>query len=98
MIAKGNTHNSGARLAGYMAKTKDGERVEMGPVRGFASDDIREAFRSVDAMAVGTRCEKPLFHTQVRLPDGERLTPEQWERVADRIESKLGFSGQARAI
>jgi MobA/VirD2-like, nuclease domain len=98
MIAKGNTHNSGARLAAYVLKTKPGERVEMGEVRGFASNDIREAFRSVDAMAVGTQCEKPLFHAQVRCPDGEHLSREQWQHVANRIESKLGLAGQARAI
>jgi hypothetical protein len=98
MIAKGNTHNSGARLAAYVLKTKPGERVEMGEVRGFAPNDIREAFRSVDAMAVGTQCEKPLFHAQVRCPDGEHLSREQWQHVANRIESKLGLAGQARAI
>ena len=97
MIAKGNKHHSGARLASYMVKAKPGERVEMGEVRGFASDDIHEAFRAVDAMAVGTQCEKPLFHTYVRLADGERLTREQWQHVADRIETKLGLAGQPRA-
>jgi Ti-type conjugative transfer relaxase TraA len=98
MIAKGNTHHSGARLASYMLNAKPGERVEMGEVRGFASDNINEAFRAVDAMALGTQCEKPLFHTYVRLVDGERLTSEQWHHVADRIERKLGLSGQPRAI
>src|ERR1700733_14182086 len=76
MIAKGNTHSSGLRLARYMIRAKDGERVERGEVRGFASDEIVDAFRSVDAMAEGTRGEKPLFHVQVRNRDGEHLTPE----------------------
>ncbi len=98
MIAKGNTHHSGTRLAAYMLRAKDGEKVQVAELRGFASDDIREAFRAVDVMAIGTQCEKPMFHAQVRLRDGERLTPDQWRLVADRIESKLGLSGQARAI
>lgn len=98
MIAKGNTHSSGLRLARYMIRAKDGERVERGEVRGFASDEIVDAFRSVDAMAEGTRGEKPLFHVQVRNRDGEHLTPEQWEQAADRIEAKLGLAGQPRAI
>jgi Relaxase/Mobilisation nuclease domain len=34
----------------------------------------------------------------VRNPDGETLTRKQWERVADRIESKLGYGNQPRAI
>lgn len=98
MIAKGTTHNSGARLATYLVTGKENERAELGQLRGFASDDIKEAFRSVHVMADATRCEQPFFHVQVRNPEGEKLTREQWERVADRIESKLGMSGQARAI
>jgi Relaxase/Mobilisation nuclease domain len=98
MIAKGNTHNSGARLASYMMTEKDGERVELVELRGFASEDVREAFRSVDAMALGTRSRKPMFHVAVRNPAGEHLTRQQWLQVADHIESKLGFDGQPRAI
>jgi Ti-type conjugative transfer relaxase TraA len=98
MIAKGTTHNNGAKLAAYMTTGKEKERATLWQLRGFASDDIREAFRSVHVMAEATRAEQPFFHVQVRTPDGENLTREQWERVADRIESKLGLSGQARAI
>jgi len=98
MIAKGTTHNNGAKLADYMTTAKPGERAELWQLRGFASDDIKEAFRSVHVIAAATQCEKPLFHVQVRNPEGEALTREQWERVADRIESKLGYSDQPRAI
>jgi hypothetical protein len=98
MIAKGTTHNNGAKLADYMTTGKPGERAELWQLRGFASDDIKDAFRSVHVMAAATQCEKPLFHVQVRNPEGETLTREQWERVADRIESKLGYSDQPRAI
>ena len=98
MICKGKLYKSGASTADYMTREKDGERVEIGQVRGFASEDIFEALSSVDLMAKATRGEKPVFHTSVRLPEGEQLTPEQWEQVADRVEAKLGLSGQPRAI
>jgi Ti-type conjugative transfer relaxase TraA len=98
MICKGKLYKSGASTAAYMIREKDGERVEVGQVRGFASEDISEALSSVDVMAKATRGEKPVFHTSVRLPGGEQLTPEQWEYVADRIEAKLGLSVQPRAI
>jgi AAA domain/Relaxase/Mobilisation nuclease domain len=98
MICKGKLYKSGASTAAYMTREKDGERVEVGQVRGFASEDIFEALSSVDVMAKATRGEKPVFHTSVRLPDGEQLTPEQWEYAADRVETKLGLSGQPRAI
>ncbi len=100
MIAKGNKHHSGSRLADYLLKAKPGERVEVGEIRGFAHDDIGEAFRAVDAMAIGTNCEKPMFHAQVRLPDGEGLTHEQWQFAAESNRSKARASphGQPRAI
>ncbi|MBS0402729.1 MAG: relaxase/mobilization nuclease domain-containing protein [Proteobacteria bacterium] len=98
MIAKGTLHNSGARLAAYMVTGKEGERAELHELRGFAAADIRQAFRSIDAMKDGTRVEKPFFHAQVRNPEGEELTRAQWLKVADRIEAKLGYSGQPRAV
>lgn len=98
MIAKGTQHNNGAKLADYLTKGKDNERATLWQLRGFASDDIREAFRSVHVMAEATRAEQPFFHVQVRTPDGESLTREQWELVADRIESKVGLTNQPRAI
>lgn len=98
MIGKGTQHNNGAKLAAYLITGKENERATLWQLRGFASDDIREAFRSVHVMADATRCEQPFFHVQVRTPNGEALTRKQWEHVADRIESKLGLSDQPRAI
>lgn len=98
MIAKGTLHDNGAKLAAYMATGKDGEVARVHEVIGFASDDIRDAFRSIDAMAKGSRVAKPLFHVQVRNPEGERLTRAQWVTVANRIERAHGLHGQGRAI
>ncbi|HEY4359729.1 MAG TPA: hypothetical protein VGN17_02115 [Bryobacteraceae bacterium] len=98
MICKGTAHNNGAKLARYLVTGKQGERAELWQLIGFAAGDIREAFRSVHVMAEATRCEQPFFHVQVRNPDVEELSREAWLRVANRIESKLGLTGQLRAI
>jgi hypothetical protein len=98
MITKGTTHNSGGKLAHYMITGKEGERAELWQLRGFAFDDIKAAFRSVHVMAEGTRCQQPFFHVQVRNPEGEVLTRPQWEYTANRIEARLGLTGQPRAI
>ena len=98
MIAKGNTHANGEKLARYMMTAKDGERAELFQLCGFAAGDIREAFRSVHVMAEATRCEQPFFHLQVRNPEGEELSRNEWLRVANRIEDKLGLTNQPRAI
>ena len=99
MIAKGNPHNSGPYLARYLAAESHGnERSELEELRGFASDNIFDAFALGQLMAEGTRCEKPFFHVQVRTPKGEDLTREQWQKIADRIEQRLGFDDQPRAV
>ena len=98
MIAKGNTHDNGPKLAHYLTNGKKGEKAELWQLRGFAEEDIKDAFRSVHIMAEATRCQQPFFHTQVRNPEGENLTREQWELTADRIEKALGLNDQPRAI
>lgn len=99
MIAKGNPHNSGPYLARYLAASSKGnESAELVELRGFASDNVFDAFALVQLQAGGTHCQKPIFHVQVRTPKGEELTREQWAHVADRIEKQLGFDGQPRAI
>jgi hypothetical protein len=98
MIAKGNIFTGGKKLADYLTTGKEGERAELVELRGFASDNIRDAFTDIEIQAEATRCEKPFFHAYIRLPDHEALTREQSLYVADRFESKLGFDGQPRAI
>jgi hypothetical protein len=101
MISKGNRHNNGAKLARYMmtGNAEKGERAEFYELRGFGeADNILDAFRDLELMAEATKAENALFHVQVRLPDGEQLTHDQWEYTADRIEKRLGLSGQGRAI
>jgi hypothetical protein len=55
----------------------------------YTDDELQ---RIIDA------CDNALFHVQMRLPDHERLTPEQWQETADRIEKRLGLNGQPRAV
>jgi hypothetical protein len=99
MISKGFLHNSGRRLAAYFMRGEDGERVQLADLRGFASQDIHEAFRSVDAQALGTNGTKPFFHLSVRNRATDRqLTDSEWLDAADRFEKKLGLTGQARAV
>lgn len=98
MIAKGNLHAHGVKLAAYLTTGKDDERAELAELRGFVADTIRDAFIDVQIQAEGTKAEKPFFHAYVRLPADETLTREQWQHVADRMEKRLGFGGQGRAI
>ena len=99
MIAKGNPHNDGPYLARYLAAdSKGNESAELAELRGFATDNVFDAFALGQLMAEGTRCEKPFFHVAVRLPKDEELSREQWQKVADRVERQLGFDDQPRAV
>jgi hypothetical protein len=98
VIAKGNPHGDGAKLAVYLVTGKDGERAELVELRGLGADNIRDGFGNVEIWAEATRCEKAFFHCYVRLPEGEALERFQWRQVADRIEHQLGFDGQGRAV
>lgn len=99
MIAKGNLHANCGKLAAYLVTGKDGEKAELHELRGFADATIRDAFKTIDAVAKGSHCTKPFFHVQVRNPQGDRaLTTAEWERVADRIERINGLKDQPRAI
>lgn len=98
MIAKGNLHAHGTKLAAYLTTGKDGERAELVELRGFVADNIRDAFIDVQIQAEATNATKPFFHAYVRLPENETLNREQWQQIADRMEKQLGFKGQGRAV
>jgi hypothetical protein len=99
MIAKGNLHGDGAKLAAYLVTGKEGELAELIEMRGFPTDNIRDAFLAAQIGAEAlTKSTRPFFHTYVRLLDGESLNREQWQHVADRIEKQLGFDDQPRAL
>jgi hypothetical protein len=92
MIAKGNFHAHGVKLAVYMMAGKPGERAELVEMRGSAATDLRTAFRDIEIIGRdGTNADTAFFHTYVRLPSSERLSNDQWTKtVADRIERRLG--------
>lgn len=98
MIAKGNFHGDGQKLAAYLVKGHPGEEAELVEMRGFRSNDLREAFRDIEIEARGTKAESAFFHCYTRLSPGETLTDAQWRQVADREEQRLGFTGQPRAV
>jgi hypothetical protein len=98
MIAKGNLHAHGVKLAAYLTTGFADETAELFELRGFVADNIRDAFIDVQIQAQGTRATKPFFHAYVRAPEGEALSDELWQTFADRLEKRLGFADQPRAL
>jgi hypothetical protein len=101
MIAKGNLHGNGAKLAAYLTTGEKGETAELVETRGldgFGGNHIT-AFAIMQQIAESqTNSTKAFFHSQTRNAPGEHLTKEQWLEIADRQEKRLGFAGQPRVV
>ena len=62
---------------------------------------LRIALRSVPRRrdcSNSARAAKPFFHAYVRAPEGEKLSRDEWQTFADRLERQLGFDDQPRAV
>lgn len=96
MILKGNQRAGGTDLATHLMNAFDNERVEVAQIRGTVADHLHGAFAEYEALAAGTRCKEPLYSLSVN--PSAPLSREQYYAAIDRIEQRLGLSGQARAV
>lgn len=98
MIIKGGSRKNGRFFARHLANAKDNERVKLVEFRGFANEDIGEAFKAMEAVARGTRCQNYFYHADLNPREGEQLTEPQWEAAVDTLERHLGLQGQPRFV
>ena len=98
MILKASQRGGGQDLAIHLMRVDDNEHVELHEMRGFASDDLKGAFKESEAISRGTRCRQYLFSLSLSPPEGETVGVDQFEETIDRIETRLGLEGQPRAI
>lgn len=98
MILKGSQRGGGADLAVHLMRTDDNEHVRLHELRGFASDDLRGAFKEAEAISRGTKCSQYLFSLSLSPPERERVSVANFEAAIERIEGRLGLEGQPRAI
>lgn len=97
MILKASERSGAKQLAEHLLKDEN-EHVDVHELRGFASDDLKEAFQEAYAISRGTRCKNYLFSLSLNPPEGEDVSMEVFEATIERIEQKLGLDGQPRAI
>ncbi len=50
MILKASQRGGGQDLAVHLMRTDDNEHIRLHELRGFASDNLKDAFREVDAV------------------------------------------------
>lgn len=97
MILNGNQRGGAKDLALHLMKDEN-EHVEVHQLRGFASQNLMGALNEAYAVSRGTRCKQFLYSLSLNPPPNERVDIADFEAAIDRIEERLGLSGQPRAI
>jgi Relaxase/Mobilisation nuclease domain len=98
VVIKGTSCAGARRLAVHLTRTDTNERAEVRELSGVAADDLRGALLEMEAVAAGTRSTKPFYHASINTRADEKLTDEQRAYAIDRLEEKLGLTGQARVV
>jgi MobA/VirD2-like, nuclease domain len=96
MIVKGNQRSGGDDLASHLMNLYDNDAMELAEVRGTLAQDLHGALAEFEAHAAGTRCKQPLYSLSIN--PSEPMTRAQYFAAIDRIEDRLGFAGQPRAV
>ena len=98
MIIKGKSRAGPQQLAKHLGNAEKNERVSLIETRGTIAQDLRGALVEMDAFAVGTKCERPLYHAAISPQPPHILTPEQRTEAIEALEKKLGLDGHARVV
>lgn len=98
MIIKGKSRSGPGPLAAHLGNAEKNERVSVLETRGTIARDLRGALVEMDALAVGTRCQKPLYHAAISPEPPHLLSDEQRTEAIDALEKRLGFEGHARVV
>ena len=98
MILKGSQRAYGQNLAAHLMRVDDNEHVRVHELRGFASDNLADAFKEAEAIRRGTKCRQYLFSLSLSPPEDARVSAEEYQATIDKIEKRLGLDGQPRAL
>jgi hypothetical protein len=106
VIIKGNIRTDGSDLADYLlsegkyeANREKNEHIQVWEATGIEQgDSLQNILEDFEHSAAGTKCEKPLFHVQMRNDKGEYLTREQWIETVNRLEERLKLTDHERVI
>ncbi|MEL7167484.1 MAG: relaxase/mobilization nuclease domain-containing protein [Pseudomonadota bacterium] len=98
MILEGNTRGYGAELARHLLNPRDNDHVTVHGIEGFVTDDLFGAFAEAEAIAQATQCQKYLFSLSLNPPTDQSASVELFEATIAETESRLGLTGQPRAI
>lgn len=98
MIIKGRSRTHPGDLAVHLLRTDENERVAVIELRQVVGGNLHDALCEMDALKAATQARKGLYHAMINTRAEEVLDETQWREAVDRLEARLGFAGQPRAV
>jgi len=98
MILKGKERGHAAELAVHLLNPRDNDHVTVHAIEGFIASDLQGALAESAAISQATQCRNHLFSLSLNPPPEARVSVEDFEQAIEKIEAKLGLTGQPRAI
>jgi hypothetical protein len=98
MIFSASQRAGAMELAAHLLNGDENDHVTLHEIRGFLADTLEGAFREIEAISRGTRCEKFLFSLSLNPPDYADVPIEDFEAAIEEIELKLGLLDQPRVV
>lgn len=98
MVIKGGARGGPAKLAIHLERTDTNEKMHVAEMRGVAAKDLDGALREMDALGAALNTHRTLYHASINTRGDERMTPEQKAVAIDRLEERLGLTGQPRVV
>jgi hypothetical protein len=81
MILKASQRGGGQDLAVHLMRMDDNEHVKLHELRGFASHNLKGAFKEAEAISQGTKCQQYLFSLSLSPPEDARVSVEDFENT-----------------
>ena len=101
MISFASQRAGGQDLATHLQNDLDNDYLEVAELRGAIATDLHGAFAEWELQARGlTKCEKYLYSLSINPWDqiNGQMTRDQYADYIERVEDRLGLSGQPRAV
>lgn len=98
MIFSASQRAGAMELAAHLLNGDENDHVTLHEIRGFLADTLEGAFREIEAISRGTRCQKFLFSLSLNPPDYADVPIEDFEAAIEEIERKLGLLDQPRVV
>jgi hypothetical protein len=98
MIINGGSRSNGRFFAQHLTCAEQNERVTLCEMRNLAAENVLDAFREMEAVAMGTLCKNFFYHANINPLGTEHLTSEQWHKAVDALERHLRLDGHARFV